>query len=44
MKNKEETYEKIAEMNDNFTIGNLLDYDYFSNHYRLIAIALSRNI
>ena len=36
---KEETYEKIIEMNKNndYTTGNLLEYEYFSNHYKLIA-------
>ena len=43
IKNKEETYEAIIEMsrnNDN-TKGNLLDYEYFSKHCKLIAIYLS---
>ena len=45
-KNKEETYEKIIEMrkNNDYTTGNLLDYEYFSNHYRLIVIDLSKQI
>ena len=30
--------------NSSYTIGNLLDYDYWSNHYKLIAIDLSRQI
>ena len=30
--------------NNDYTSGNLLDYDYFSNHYRLIAIDLSKQI
>ena len=32
IKNKEETYEKIIEMskNNDYTTGNLLDYEYFS--------------
>ena len=40
LKNKEETYEKIIDMNRNnhYTTGNLLDYEYFSKHYKLIAI------
>ena len=44
MKNGEETYEHIIEMernNDN-TTGNLLDYEYFSKHYKLIAKDLSK--
>ena len=46
IKNKEETYEKIIEMrkNNDYTTGNLLDYEYFSNHYRLIVIDLSKQI
>ena len=46
MKNEEETYEKIIEMsknNDNATC-NLLDYEYFSKYYKLIAIDLSKQI
>ena len=43
-KNKEKTYEAIAEMgrNNDYTIGNLLDYEYFLKHYKLIAIDLSK--
>ena len=39
-KNKEEAYEAIIEMsrNNDYTTGNLLDYEYFKDHYRLIAI------
>ena len=47
VKNKEETYEAIIEMtsrNNNYTTGNLLDYEYFSRHYKLIAIDLSNQI
>ena len=44
MKNKEEAYKKIVAMDDNCTAGDLLDYDYFSNHYRLFPIDLSRQI
>ena len=46
VKNKEETYEQIIEMskNNDDTTGNLLDYEYFSKHYRLIAIDLSKQI
>ena len=42
----EETYEQIIEMgrNNDFTIDNLLDYEYFSKHYKLIAIDLSKQI
>ena len=28
--------------NKDYRIGNLLDYEYFSNHYKLIAIDLSK--
>ena len=44
IKSKEETYEKIIEMikiND-YTTGNLLDYEYFLKHYKLIPIDLSK--
>ena len=43
VENKEETYEAIIEMTktNNYTTGNLLDYEYFKDHYKLIAIYLS---
>ena len=46
VKNKEETYKKIIEMsrNNDYTTVNFLDYEYFSKHYNLIAIDLSRQI
>ena len=46
IKNGEETYEQIIEMgrNNDYTTGNLLDYQYFSKHYKLIAIDLSKQI
>ena len=46
VKNKEEAYEEIIEMskNNDYTTGNLLDYEYFKNHYRLTAIDLSKPI
>ena len=46
VKNKEEAYEAIIEMtkNNNYTTGNLLDYEYFKDHYKLIAIDLSKQI
>ena len=46
IKIKEEAYEKIVEMskNNDYTTCNLLDYDYFLKHYRLIAIDLSKQI
>ena len=44
VKNKEEAYEAIIEMskNNDYTTGNLLDYEYFKDHYKLIAIDLSK--
>ena len=30
--------------NNDYTTGNLLEYDYFSKHYKLIAIDLSKEI
>ena len=46
VKNKEEAYEAIIEMtkNNSYTTGNLLDYEYFKNQYKLIAIDLSKQI
>ena len=44
IKTEEEAYEKIIDINRNneFTTGNLLDYDYFKKYYKLIAIDLSK--
>ena len=46
IKHKEESYEQIIEMgrNNDYTTSNLLDYEYFLKHYRLIAIDLSKQI
>ena len=46
LKNKEEAYEKIMSIskNNDYTTGNLLDYEYFSKHYKLIAIDLRKQI
>ena len=46
VRNKEETYESIIEMskNNDSTTANLLDYEYFKDHYKLIAIDLSKQI
>ena len=46
VKNKEESYEAIIEMskNNDYTTGNLLDHEYFKDHYKLIAIDLSKQI
>ena len=44
--NGEETYEQIIEMGrkNDYTTGNLLDYEYFSKHYKLMAIDLNNQI
>ena len=44
IKAKEEAYEKIIDIsrNNEYTIGNLLDYDYLKKYYNLIAIDLSK--
>ena len=44
VKNEEEASEKIIGMsrNNDFTTDNLLDFAYFKEHYRLIAIDLSK--
>ena len=44
IKTEEESYEKIIDIsrNNEYTTGNLLDYNYFKNHYKLIAIDLSK--
>ena len=44
VKSKEEAYEKIIEIskNNDYQTGNLLDYEYFSKYYKLIAIDLSK--
>ena len=44
IKTEEEAYEKIIDIsrNNEYTRGNLLDYDYFKKHYKLIAIVLSK--
>ena len=46
VKNKEEAYDAIIEMtkNNNYTTGILLDYEYFKDHYKLVAIDLSKQI
>ena len=46
VKNKEEAYEAIIEMskNNDYTTGSLLGYEYFSKHYRLMTIDLSKQI
>ena len=44
IKTEEEAYEKIIDIsrNNEYTTGNLLDYDYFENYFKLIAIDLSK--
>ena len=44
VRNEEEAYEKIIEMSNNndYTTGNLLDFAYYKENYRLIAIDLSK--
>ena len=44
VKNEEEAYEKIVEMSNNndYATGNLLDFAYFKENCRLIAIDLSK--
>ena len=46
VKNEEEAYEKIIQINRNndYTTGNLLDFAYFKENYRLTAIDLSKQI
>ena len=46
IKNEKETYEQIIEMgrNNDYTTSNLLSYEYFSKHYKLIVIDLSEQI
>ena len=46
VKNKEEAFEQVIEMsrNNDYTTDNLLNYEYFSKRYRLIAIDLSNKI
>ena len=41
---EEEAHEKIIDIsrNNEYTTGNLLDYDYFKKYYKLIAIDLSK--
>ena len=44
IKNEEEAYEEIIDIsrNNEYTSGNLLDYDYCKKYYKLIAIDLSK--
>ena len=44
VKNEEEAYEKIIEISNNndYTTGNLLDFVYYIENYKLIATDLSK--
>ena len=44
IKTEEEAYEKIIDIsrNNEYTTGNLLDYDCFKKYYKIIAIDLSK--
>ena len=44
IKTEEEAYEKVIDIsgNNEYATSNLLDYDYFKKHYKLIAIDLSK--
>ena len=43
VKNEEQANEKIIDMSNNdYTTGNLLDFVYYKENYRLIAIDLSK--
>ena len=44
VKNEEEAYEKIIEMskNNDYTTGNLLDFAYSKENYRLVGTDLSK--
>ena len=46
VKIKEEVYKKIISIikNNDYTTSDLLDYEYFLTHYKLIAIDLSKQI
>ena len=46
IKNDEETYAQIIEIerNDDYTAGNLLDYNYFSKRYKLFAIDVRKQL
>ena len=46
VKNEEEAYEKIMDMDNNndYTTGNLLDFGNFKENYKLIAIDLSKKV
>ena len=43
IKNRERAFERITEMsrNSDYTTGNLLNYNYYSKHYKVVAVNLS---
>ena len=45
VKNKQESYEKLIEMSrsDDYTIGDLLDFSYHQNYYKLIDLSRQTN-
>ena len=47
IKSLEETYQKITQITSHsgyYTRGTLLNYEYFKEHYKIIAIDLSKQI
>ena len=46
VKNKEKAYGKIMSIskNNDYATANVLDYEYFSKHYKLISINLNKQI
>ena len=46
IKNSEEVYERIIEMSKKIgcAIGNLLDYEHFSNYYKLISSKQAKRV
>ena len=43
-KTKKKRAKMSTSKNNDYTVGNLLDYEYFSKHYKLIAIDSSKKI
>ena len=43
IKNRERAFERIIEMsrNNDYTTGNLLNYNYYSKYYKVVAVNLS---
>ena len=46
IKNSEEVYERIIEMSKKigYAIGNVLDYEHFSNYYKLISSKQAKRV